>query len=924
MNKIFNMESYERKAREAVAEGLVLLRNEGNVLPLQPKAKAAVFGRNQFHYYKSGTGSGGLVNTNHIVSILEALEEELQINPRVREQYEEWLKEYPFDVGSGWASEPWFQEEMPMTQELVDTAAKESDIAIIMLGRTSGEDRDNKAEEGSYYLTQTEREMLRLVCGSFGKTVVLLNTGNIIDMKWVNEYRPEAVLYVWQGGQEGGKGTVDVLMGKVSPSGKMTNTIAQSIDDYPAAENFGDESCNRYEEDIYVGYRYFETFARDKVVYPFGFGLSYTVFLVETERMEVKEDTVCFYARVMNTGNCPGKEVVQVYCEAPQGRLGKASRSLCGYAKTKTLNPGECEVLTIHIPKYYLSAYDDSGITGHKSCYVLEEGEYVFYMGTDVRSAVRAESFQLPDITVLEQLKEAMAPVVHLNRIKPKMQEGKLKISYEQVPVRTVDLKKRIEKYRPAEVPYTGDKGFKLWDVSEGRVGMKEIIAQFSDEELFCIVRGEGMCSPKVTPGTAGAFGGVTQELLYYGIPTGCCADGPSGIRMDCGTLAFSMPNGTCLACTFNEELVKELYEFAGLELRKNHIDTLLGPGMNLHRHPLNGRNFEYFSEDPLLTGRMAVAQLKGMHKYRVTGTIKHFACNNQEYKRDQVETIISERALRELYLKGFEIAVKEGEAYSIMSTYGPVNGFWTASNYDLLTTILREEWKFKGLVMTDWWAKGNEEGEQGLKTNIVAMIRSQNDLYMVTNDSKGNSNCDNAREGLAKGAVTRAEFQRSAANILRVLMKLPALERLQGIKDELEEQLVPFAANEGKQEELHTVEVTQDTQLDISLLPSEKGKRTLFQITLQERGVYILELTMRSRDENDLAQIPLSVFVDAKLKKTLTLAGKDRDWITESVEMGPILNNTFYLKLYLAQSGMEIQECRIKMVQSLEEVLRK
>lgn len=923
MNKIFNMENYEQKAREAVTEGIVLLRNEGNVLPLKSKAKAAVFGRNQFHYYKSGTGSGGLVNTNHIVSILEALEKELQINPRVRAQYEEWLEEHPFDTGSGWACEPWFQEEMSLTQELVDTAAKESDIAIIMLGRTCGEDKDNKAEDGSYYLTQTEREMLRLVCGSFEKTVVLLNIGNVIDMKWVDVYRPEAVLYVWQGGQEGGKGTADVLMGKVSPSGKLTDTIAQSIDDYPAAKNFGDEICNRYEEDIYVGYRYFETFARDKVVYPFGFGLSYTNFLVETEQMEVNEDKVCFSTRVMNTGNCPGKEVVQVYCEAPQGRLGKASRSLCGYAKTKTLHPGECEILKIYIPTYYLSSYDDSGITGYKSCYVLEEGEYVFYMGTDVRSAVRAGSFQLPDIMVLEQLKEAMAPVKHLKRIKPKLQDGKLKISYEQASVRTLDLKERIEKNRPAEVPYTGDKGHKLWDVSEGRVGMKEFIAQLSDEELFCIVRGEGMCSPKVTPGTAGAFGGVTKELLNYGIPVGCCADGPSGIRMDCGTLAFSMPNGTCLACTFNDELVKELYEFAGLELRKNHIDTLLGPGMNLHRHPLNGRNFEYFSEDPLLTGRMAAAQLKGMHKYRVTGTIKHFACNNQEYKRDQAETVISERALRELYLKGFEIAVKEGEAYSIMSTYGPINGFWTASNYDLLTTILREEWKFKGLVMTDWWAKGNEEGEQAFMTNITAMIRSQNDLYMVTSDSKGNSNCDNAREGLATGVVTRAEFQRSAENIFKVLMKLPALERLNGIKDELEEQFDSFAADEGQQEELHAVEAAQDTLLDSSLLPSEKGKSTLFQVTLQERGVYILEITMRSRDENDLAQIPLSVFIDAKLKKTLTLAGKDRDWMTESVEMGSILNNTFYLKLYLAQSGMEIQECRIKMVQSLEEQIK-
>ena len=219
---------------------------------------------------------------------------------------------------------------------------------------------------------------------------------------------------------------------------------------------------------------------------------------------------------------------------------------------------------------------------------------------------------------------------------------------------------------------------------------------------------------PKVTPGTAGAFGGVTDALLSYGIPVGCCADGPSGIRMDCGTIAFSMPNGTCLACSFNLELVRELYEFEGKELRKNKVDTLLGPGINLHRHPLNGRNFEYFSEDPLLTGKMAAAQLQGMHPYGVTGTIKHFACNNQEFRRNDVEAVVSERALRELYLKGFELAVKEGGAYSVMTSYNPVNGFWSASNYDLLTTVLRGQWGYQGIVMTDWWAKSNDEGKPG------------------------------------------------------------------------------------------------------------------------------------------------------------------------------------------------------------------
>ncbi|UOK61340.1 hypothetical protein MT997_22655 [Paenibacillus sp. OVF10] len=244
---------------------------------------------------------------------------------------------------------------------------------------------------------------------------------------------------------------------------------------------------------------------------------------------------------------------------------------------------------------------------------------------------------------------------------------------------------------------------------------MEDYIAQLSDEDLCCIVRGEGMSSPKVTPGTAGAFGGVTKRLEAFGIPLACSADGPSGIRMDCGNTAFSMPNGTCLGCTFNEALLRELYAYAGLELRKNHVDTLLGPGMNIHRNPLNGRNFEYFSEDPFLTGRMVVAQLHGMNPYDVTGTIKHFACNSQEAHRNTVEAVVSERALREIYLRGFEIAVKEGNAISVMTSYNPINGFWSASNYDLTTTILRGQWGFRGIVMTDWWAKGNDEGEEGV-----------------------------------------------------------------------------------------------------------------------------------------------------------------------------------------------------------------
>ena len=407
----YSMADYAAKAREAVAEGIVLLRNENGVLPLAAGTRVAVFGRSQFNYYKSGTGSGGLVNTAYVTGILDALEadEDLEVDQGVKSIYEEWLKEHPFDAGSGWASEPWHQEEMPLAAWMLRQARESTDTAIVVIGRTAGEDQDNKAEAGSYYLTDTEEEMIELVCDAFDRTIVLLNVGNIIDMRWVRRYGPSAVAYVWQGGQEGGNGVLDVLKGTVNPSGKLPDTIPWNINDIPSTAGFGDPHKAVYSEDIYVGYRYFETFAKDQVQYPFGFGLSYTTFSMETTNLRTETMTrkgVTVTVKVKNTGDVPGKEVVQVYAAAPQGKLGKAARSLCGFAKTKLLVPGESQEIVIGVPAYALASYDDAGVTGHKSAYVLEAGTYDFYVGSDVRSAVKAGSAQLKRLTVIEQLTE--------------------------------------------------------------------------------------------------------------------------------------------------------------------------------------------------------------------------------------------------------------------------------------------------------------------------------------------------------------------------------------------------------------------------------------------------------------------------------------------------------------------------------------
>ncbi len=920
----FNTQVYASVARKAQAEGIVMLENRDAALPLEAGSRVALFGRSQFCYFKSGTGSGGMVNTAYVTGIREAILERgaYILAPSPEKAYAEWLPDHPVDNGNGWGTEPWFQEEMEVSAQLAEAAAQEAEAAIVIIGRTAGEDKDNKPESGSYYLTDTEETMLERVCAAFPRTIVLLNVGNIIDMSWVAKYSPAAVLYVWQGGQEGGNGVLDVLTGEVSPSGKLTDTIARRISDYPSDKNFGDPDRNYYVEDIYVGYRYFETFARDRVLYPFGYGLSYTDFEIRGQGMEsIADDKIIFRARVVNTGKRPGKEVVQIYCEAPQGKLGKPARSLCAYRKTILLDPGQHQDLKFKVPIRAIASYDDSGVTGHKSAWVLEAGSYVFHMGNSVRNTKTCGSIDLSGTAVIEQLEEAMAPIRAFDRMKPVLEEdGKtFAVGYEPVPQRTVMPLERRAQRMPKEIAYTGDKGYRLCDVASGEVSMEEFLAQLSDEDLICLTRGEGMCSPKVTPGTAAAFGGVTDRLLGFGIPTGCCTDGPSGIRMDDGTKAFAMPSGTCLACTWNHVLVKELYNWEGMELRKNRVDSLLGPGMNIHRHPLNGRNFEYFSEDPLITGKMAVMQLRGMRESSIAGTIKHFCANNQEYRRMKVDSVVSERALREIYLRGFEIAVREGAATSVMTTYGSVNGAYTASQYDLLTTILRGQFGFGGIVMTDWWASGGEENMPESIKQTSTMIRAQNDLYMVTFSSEENANGDDTAEGLAEGRITRGELQRSADNICRFLMDTPAFLRLNGIQTDLDERLERAREEEQSGAANFKVHVGQTGEIPADRIMTEKGSMNVIEVEIEKRGTYMLEMEIRSGIDNELAQIPMAILIGSHQIETVSITGAEKEWRKISVPLPSAMSFTFYLKLFFALGGMCIRNCRLSLLESQE-----
>lgn len=911
MERILDWNKYLDTAAKMVSEGIVMLKNENNALPLDTDKEVAVFGRIQFHYYKSGTGSGGMVNVTKVVNILDGLiDNGVKVNEKLLDTYRKWDKENPFDLGEGWGGEPWSQKEMPLDEGLVKETAKSCETAIVIIGRTAGEEQDNRLEAGSYLLSDDEIAMLTVVRENFKKVVLLLNVGNIIDMTDINRIAPDSVLYVWQGGMTGGKGTADVLTGKVSPSGKLPDTIAYKASDYPSDANFGREK-NRdiYAEDIYVGYRYFETFAKEKVLYPFGFGLSYTEFEIKTEKAEITEGAVKLSVSVKNIGSYKGKEVIEVYCEAPQGRLGKAARVLCGFEKTRELVPQEEQVVEIAVDIAKLASYDDSGVTGNKSCYVLETGEYKFYVGSDVRSAEYACSFEQGEDLVTERLTQALAPVESFERIKPVCEGGAFSIGREAVPVSEVDESARRLEKLPKEIAYTGDKGIKLWDVKNGKNTMDEFIAQLSDYDLSCIIRGEGMGSPRVTAGTASAFGGVSENLNGFGIPAGCCSDGPSGMRLDCGTKAFSLPNGTMIASSFNKKLTSELFTFMGLEMAANKVDCLLGPGMNIHRHPLNGRNFEYFSEDPFLTGKMAAAELKGMAGAGVTGTIKHFCANNRETNRHFIDSVVSERALREIYLKGFEIAVKEGGASSVMTTYGRVNGLWTAGNFDLNTVILREEWGFKGFTMTDWWANINVRGKEPDKTDLAAMARAQNDVYMVCPD--GEKNDDNTLVALENGGIERCELQRNAANICGFLLHTNALKRAEGIGD-----TVKVINREDEEQEddkpVQFYKVDRDITLDLSDVDTKKGTSYSFALDLSNFGIYRVIVTASST-QSELAQIPMTLFSMGTAVGTFTFNGTGGKAVSMEKET-PMFSRFTTFRIYFAQNGLDLHSIRFEL----------
>lgn len=776
-------------SKDAAKEGMVLLKNEQHVLPLQTGAKVALFGKATFDYVKGGGGSGDVTvaYTRNLYEGIKALKGKISVYEELADFYRENVKEqYKAGRVPGMTIEP------QVPQELLQKTKAYTDTAVISICRFSGEGWDRKSivetenkniwaseeemarrsaeifEDGDFYLTHAEQEMVNTVKQNFARVIVVMNVGGMVDTSWFHDdAQIQSVLMAWQGGMEGGLATAELLAGEGNPSGKLSDTFARELNDYPSTYNFHEsEKYVEYTDDIYVGYRYFETIpgAKEKVNYPFGFGLSYTQFTLGESQISIEGDQIRCMVSVTNTGAMAGKEVVQAYYGAPQGRLGKAARVLCAFAKTRLLQPGETQLMTLCWKIADMASYDDCGKVC-KSAYVLEQGEYRFYIGTSVRDAVEnATVYTAAKDIVTQQLTSRLAPTSLTKRMLADGTYEELETT-EPVDTDANELEKMTTEEMEAFAPKTeGRARWRLWgdktpdkqhhfliEAAEGKITLEEFMAQLSDEQLAELLGGQP------NTGVANTFG--FGNLPDYGVPNIMTADGPAGLRIspECGVCTTAWPCSTLIACTWNPEVAQQVGAAGGAEVKENNIAVWLTPAVNIHRSPLCGRNFEYYSEDPYLTGKMASAMVKGIQSNHVGATVKHFALNNKETNRKNSDSRASERAIREIYLKAFEIIVKEANPWAIMSSYNIVNGRRTSENHELLTDVLRGEWGFEGAVTTDWWTNGEHYKE----------VAAGNDIKMATGFP------ERLMEALHKGIITRAELETCAKRVLNLILKV-------------------------------------------------------------------------------------------------------------------------------------------------------
>lgn len=793
-------------SKEAAKEGMVLLKNENNVLPLSAGSKVALFGKGTFDYVKGGGGSGDVT-----VAYTRNLYEGLSLQKDKISIFEELCDYYRKDIEEQYknGNVPGMTIEPDVPNELLQKAKAYTDTAIITICRYSGEgwdrksviDPNNKAlwdyerkmteksaeifKDGDFCLSVKEKEMVDAVKTNFKNVIVILNVGGMVDTSWF-AYDPkiQSALLALQGGMEGGLAAAELLVGDGNPSGKTVDTFACTLDDYPSTHNFHESrDYVDYTDDIYVGYRYFETIpgAAEKVVYPFGYGLSYTTFNVETVSAGILRpshtansqsaphdavshtDTLYVRVRVTNTGKRAGKEVVQVYAAKPQGKLGKPAKELVAFEKTRELLSGESQIMTLTWSINDMASYDDLGKI-QKSAYVLEAGSYDIYVGTSVRDVQKADySYILDEDIITEQLSAKLVPTSLAKRM---LSDG----SFEELPQsEPVDTDASVvgnidpsltEGVAPGQraIPYfrfadgmVKNGKYDIMDVVEGQISLDEFISELSVDDLIHLLGGQ----PNI--GAANTFG--IGNMPEYGIPSVMTADGPAGVRInpEVGVCTTAFPCSTLLACTWNPDIVEAVGHAGGKELKENNLGLWLTPAINIHRSPLCGRNFEYYSEDPFVTGKLAGAMVRGIQSNNVGATLKHFALNNKETNRKNSDSRVSERAAREIYLKAFEMIIKAENPWAVMSSYNIINGYRASENKDLLTGILRDEWGYTGMVTTDWWTCGEHYKE----------TKAGNDLKM------GNGYPKRVKEAYEKGAISRDEIEICVKRILNFILKL-------------------------------------------------------------------------------------------------------------------------------------------------------
>ncbi len=745
-------------SRKAACEGMVLLKNENSFLPLGKGRKVALFGKGSVDYVKGGGGSGD-VTVAYVHNLCDGMEEKaaegkVAFFAPLHEFYRRNVEQQRKD-----GKQPGYTVEPEVPQDLLRDAAEFADTAIISICRFSSEGYDRKGElnDGDFYLSLEEQKMVSQVSSCFENIVVVLNVGGMVDTSWfVHNEKVKSVLLAWQGGMEGGMAEADILCGDVNPSGKLTDTFASAFDDYPSSSNFNEsEDYVCYTDDIFVGYRYFETIpgAAEKVNYPFGFGLSYTTFEMEQAGFEADDDAITVSVRVTNTGMVAGKEVIQVYSNAPKGYLETPKLELRAFRKTRLLNPKESELLTIQFPVTEMASYDEK-----KASYVLLKGAYKILAGNCVRALVEVGQHLIEENRVTQELK---------NRCVPSKLPSRMKADGTYEPLETKEYAPRrddsdlppcqankwwaeyiLPNMRECEPPV---QRMNLEGVIRGEITLDEFINQLSDDELLTLVGGTHNRGVADTRGIGG--------LDYLGIPAVMTADGPAGLRLykDRGVTTTAWPIATMLACSWDPDVLYQVGKAAAREVLENNIGIWLTPAINIHRSPLCGRNFEYYAEDPLVAGKLASAMIQGIQSQNVVATVKHFCCNNKETNRFASDSRVSERALREIYLKGFQLAVTEGGVWAVMTAYNLLNGIYTSENKELLTGILREEWGFEGLVMTDWsnWAEQYREVLAG--NNVRMPFGSPVRL----------------RKALNLGLITRMELVLNARQILLCILRL-------------------------------------------------------------------------------------------------------------------------------------------------------